>query len=152
MRIIRTRFKLLFLGAAVVLKLLEGVTVGAVLPAIAGTIVGALFSLALVVTGVRIFRGRGESLESRALWRATAAPTAGYVIAGALLLIAIGDAAAVTIALSREPVEASLAQWIQVAALACAAIFYLQSSIRMNRARSTAGPVKQMEPSGQPEQ
>ncbi|MDO9398121.1 MAG: hypothetical protein Q7T71_16370, partial [Herbiconiux sp.] len=52
-----------------------------------GAAVAVLAFWAWIVVGARLFRGDGEPVEPpRAWWRLTAAPKAGFVIAGVLLL------------------------------------------------------------------
>lgn len=99
-------------------------------------IVAQSVSLVILALGVRAFRGRDEAVAPpRAWWRATARPTAGYLIAG-FHLLGIFSVAVDTLA---QQSQILLTGWIALAVIALyslvVATFYLQSSVRLSRAR-----------------
>ena len=90
-------------------------------------LIGAVYDIGVIAAATRVFRGAYERSEpSRPWWRATGRPTAGFVLAAALLLVSVW-------ALLRFPADAAsivlAVEWIVVA------IFYFQSSVRLARGR-----------------
>lgn len=90
MRIVRTRYKVLFIAAwligfGIVRGLLEQVGAGGF-----ADWLGSFVSLAMTFWAVRVFRVPEEDIPApRALWRMTGRPTAGFLFGG---LIVVGAA------------------------------------------------------------
>jgi hypothetical protein len=101
----------------------------------AGTAVAALLVLALIGVGARLFRGAGEPVEPpRAWWRFTAAPTAGFAIAGVFAIQALATVVSAWfagIAGSRDAPEPSGTGAAAGVVAAVIAVAYLHSSLRL---------------------
>jgi membrane protease YdiL (CAAX protease family) len=89
MRIVRARYKALFIVGAVA-AVYGLVRVLSPLPVQIVDSVGGVASVAVFLIGARLFRGTGEPVgPPRAWWRMTARPTLGIVLAILLILSAV---------------------------------------------------------------
>lgn len=96
MRITSPTGKFTFAVLYVCLSLLLGVGTSAILGAAAGLLVMTAVLVAAVIVGVRTFRGTDEEpAPVRPLWKMTARPTWGWVLAALLLIQGVGTLAAV---------------------------------------------------------
>jgi hypothetical protein len=87
-RILRKRYKALYIfgGYAVIVAI--NLTVGRQFPVLVGAVLSQVLSIAHYAVGIRTFRGPEERIEPpRAWWRATARPTAGYWIGIASIIV-----------------------------------------------------------------
>jgi hypothetical protein len=144
MRIVKTRFKILFLASWVIVL---GVVVG-ILPAVglraAGDWVSTLGFALMTIVAVRIFRVREEDIAApRPRWRMTGRPTAGFFIGGINVLSAASGAWGLVysnVVADPPSIATTLAGGgslpIQIASLVIDAIFgvlFLRSSFRLAR-------------------
>lgn len=129
MRITRKRWKAVYLvGGLSILLVLAGALEG--LPDDLDFSIGNLLSLGFLLTAIRTFRGRDEAVEPpRAWWRATARPTAGFVLGAFFALSSL-----LTFAPEVYGVFPSMG-WIIVDIVlnTLTAAFFLHSSIRLRR-------------------
>lgn len=90
-RITTAQAKVGYVVGALVVEVLVMVLLSALgLPGAAASLLGALWSLAIVVVGVRVFRGPGEPVvPPRAWWRMTAGPVVGFLLAAYFLVDAV---------------------------------------------------------------
>ena len=90
-RILGAQAKVGYVVGAVVIEVLGMLLLAALgLPGALVPFIGALWSLAIVVVGVRVFRGPDEPVEPpRAWWRMTAGPVVGFLLAAYFLVDAI---------------------------------------------------------------
>jgi hypothetical protein len=129
--------KVLFIGAAISIKLAELFLLGSVLPPAIAASVGLLLSLFLLVLGVRTFRGKGEDLAPRRWWRATGAPTSGYWISAIVIVVALCYALGLAIGAQSTSAPQVVANWVTFAFLVGVSFFYLQSSVRLAKAQTS---------------
>ena len=88
LRIVRTRYKLLYFVVWLGLSLLLGKWVYPVMPEVLRVIIGNLVYIAFVVVALRSFRGASEPVEPpRAWWRMTGTVRSGIVLAVLLFLL-----------------------------------------------------------------
>jgi hypothetical protein len=88
-RIVRARFKMLFVLGWFISSLPYEKLFGIVLPTVVGIIVGQVLTVGFIAVGVRAFRGQDEEiLPPRIWWRLTANPTAGFVVCGLFGILA----------------------------------------------------------------
>lgn len=92
-----------------------------------GDALGAALEFCLFYLGSRVFRGRGEDRHSvRPLWRMTAAPRAGFVIA-ACLLVGVVYAVVTGVTATDHP----FASWFSAIEWTVLALLYARSSFRL---------------------
>ena len=92
LRIVRVRYKLLYLAVWLGVTLLLAVSVFALLPAVPKAIAAQVVFLAFVVVAVRSFRGASELVEPpRAWWRMTGTVRSGIVLSALLTIDAASD-------------------------------------------------------------
>ena len=134
LRIVRTRFKLLYFAAYAV----EGVLLRVVLPPLTPEplwlFTGHLCFIAFVFVAVRSFRGRGEPIQPpRAAWRMTGTVRSAVILA--IVLLVLVAAGIVDFATPRHPVTlvhavSSLLTDLENLALA---VLYINSAVRLRR-------------------
>lgn len=140
-RIIRWELKLLFVVGA----LLIGFPISAVLyavgvPPLAVGLVNTVVGMALLLLGARIFRGRGEAVESpRSWWRMTARPTLSRRLGILFLVLAVWFAAGLILAVvvdfastgwTADDIVIAVSGVLEFAAVA---YLYLNSAARLKR-------------------
>ena len=127
LRIRKTRWKVAYFVVGVVLiELLSRFVVSRVLPDPIETEVGQVLAVVLFVGASRTFRGRGEPIvPPRVWWRATARPTASYVIAATFTADAL-----IGVLLAAVQQGNSVLGLISSALLAA---FFFNSAIRLQR-------------------
>jgi hypothetical protein len=150
-RIVRARFKLLYLVVVIVFNLALGRLLDLFLPATVIAVVGIVISTLFWVIAVRVFRGSGEDLQRpRAWWRVTGGPASGIIVGAFVLLYAGTLAPAVISGLSKPQNPTALTTHFVFASIMtplslviCA--LYIHSSIRLIRnqrgSASTEGSV-----------
>lgn len=140
-RITTAQGKVGFLVGAVVVEVLVMLLLLALgVPDGLAPFIGALWFLAVVVVGVRTFRGPGEPVEPpRAWWRMTAGPVVGFLLAASF----VGDAV-----VARASVAGSADVGGLVVSLLAAA--YTGSSVTLAvlraQGRPAPGSVRSVEP------
>ena len=129
-RIVRKRYKALYVAGGIVVVAIVENYFFAFLPGLIAHILDALAQAAFVLSATRCFRSPGEPLAApRAWWRATGRPAAGYVLA---VLFGIGTfVTAVTE--PRGAAENVPGWWLNVALTLAIGLYYLHSSIRLSR-------------------
>lgn len=113
----------IFLGVSVSVTLIAG--------SAAGIVTALILTLGMVALFVRIFRGEGEPLPPRPLWKLTAKPTAGFVVA------AIFAVQAVSLLTTNWAVQTEQALSMTAAILyLLIAVAFVNSSLRLRSAKS----------------
>ena len=148
-RIVRARYKALYIGGGVIVVSVVENYVFAFLPGLVAHILDALAQAAFVLSATRSFRVAGEPLAPpRPWWRATGRPLSGYVLTGVFALGAF-----ITAATEPRGVPENLpGWWLKVVLTAAMGVYYLHSSIRLSREYAadrviTEGDEESIEPS-----
>jgi hypothetical protein len=133
-RVVGIGYKFMYFGAWLIVELLLTLLSAPVLSLTAAVVANELIAVAILVIGVRSFRGKGEDVEApRPWWRMSARPTFGY-FAGIILIAASVAQMASLIGgrLYDGPTLAGLA--VSIPAGILAGVAYLNSSVRLTRA------------------
>ncbi len=133
MRIVRVRYKLLYICAWALVEVGLGLLLKPALPPLVAGAFGQLISIGFFVVGVRVFRGAQEAITPRrSWWRLTAGPQSGYLLGILSLLaavtLAIDSANASSAKLGAAPI--SIAESVIAFVLAAS---YINSSTRLFR-------------------
>jgi hypothetical protein len=86
LRIVKTRYKVLYVVVAILVAVIAVPNFWGQPWAWVSIVIGNAVFLSFFVVAIRCFRGREEPVEpKRAVWRFTARPTSGFVMAGVCL-------------------------------------------------------------------
>jgi len=141
LRIVRTRFKLLYFAAWVATSLVEGLLFRLFVPELQRVVLGELTFIALVFVAVRSFRGASEPVDPpRAWWRMTGTVRSSVILA---VLMVWSSASLLTSALGWP--HHSRLTWVgrfdeafsSVEYLALA-VLYVNSAVRLHRSPDPA--------------
>lgn len=153
LRIVRTRYKLLYFVAWMAGSLVQGLLFRLFVPELQRVVLGELAFIALVVVAVRSFRGASEPVATpRAWWRMTGTVRSGVVLA---LIMALGSVSLLLTLLGvprhRElSAVATVDEALGVLEYLVLAVLYVNSAVRLHRSPdpvaqepvTLAGPAK----------
>lgn len=134
LRIVRTRFKVLYFVAFVAEGLLLRIEIPPATPQTLQAVFGNVIFIAFFFVAVRSFRGRREPVQPpRALWRMTGTVRSAIVLAVFLLLATAGSVVAV--ATPSHPLTLGYAIWavINILENLALAVLYVNSAVRLRR-------------------
>ena len=149
LRIVRTRFKLLYFAGYLVVGVLLTRLFYPFVPDLVGLVVGHLLFLALVVIAVRSFRGSREPVERpRAWWRMTGTVRSAVVLAVVFLLSTVIGSA--DLAIPRRPISLgnAVSDVVNILESLALALLYINSAVRLHRSPdpAEAAPVTLADP------
>jgi hypothetical protein len=128
LRIVRVRYKLLYLLAWIFGDVLLAFAFNRIQPPLASAIEGLVYSLIFLALGMRVFRGAGEPVEApRPWWKATSRPLSGYPLGVLFALFSLGLFTS-TAQDAQASEETRVVSTLIAISAAAAAIMYFQSS------------------------
>ncbi len=143
LRIVRTRFKLLYFAAWLATSLVQGLLFRLFVPELQRVVLGELAFVAFVVVAVRSFRGPSELVAPpRARWRMTGTVRSGVVLA---VLTALGSFSLLLSLLGvphphRLTFVGAVDEAVGVVEYLALAVLYINSAVRLHRSPDPAKP------------
>lgn len=143
LRIVRTRFKVLYFAVWVATNLVQGLLFRLFVPELQRVVLGELTFIALVFVAVRSFRGASEAVDPpRAWWRMTGTVRSGVVLA---VLMVWSSASLLTSVLgwphpSRLTLVGRFDEAISAVEYLALAVLYVNSAVRLRRSPDPAKP------------
>jgi hypothetical protein len=141
LRIVRTRYKLLYFVAYPVEGLLLNIEVPPITPHLVQVALGNAGFIVFAYVAVRSFRGRDEPIgPPRAPWRMTGTVRSAVALAVVFLLSTV--IGIVALASPRHPVSLGNAIWdvVNILEFLALAVLYINSAVRLHRSPDPATP------------